>query len=142
MIALIGLLTPYFITFGIYYAAGKDLMAFLPLFPVTFSSELKVTFSEADNMALSFAAIIIIMSMAFPFTHLNIKKIKSRKIFSLLIWVFLISVAVYFIMPSVSVEIIWITAIPVSYFLTHYFIFIKKKLVAEYFSPYFFLLSS
>ena len=78
--------------------------------------------------------------MAFLFTHLNIKKIKSRKTFSLLIWVFLISVAVYFIMPSVSVEIIWITAIPVSYFLAHYFIFIRKKLMAEIFLSVLFLI--
>ena len=62
---------------------------------------------------------------------LNNKKIKSRKTFSLLIWIFLISVAVYILIPSVSVEIVWITAIPVSYFLTHYFVFIRKKLVPE-----------
>ena len=31
IIALVGLLTPYFITFGIYYAAGKDLRALLTL---------------------------------------------------------------------------------------------------------------
>ena len=73
------------------------------------------------------------MSIAYLFTLLNTKKIKSRKTFSLLIWTFLISVAVYFIMPSVSVEIIWITAIPASYFLTHYFVFMKKKLMPEIF---------
>jgi hypothetical protein len=78
--------------------------------------------------------------MVFLFTHLNSKKIKSRKTFSLLIWAFLISLAVYFIMPSVSVEMIWITALPVSYFLTNYFLFIRKKLIPEIFLSVLFLL--
>ena len=43
-------------------------------------------------------------------------------------------------MPSVSVEMIWITAIPVSYFLAHYFLFIRKKLMPEIFLSVLFLL--
>jgi putative flippase GtrA len=62
---------------------------------------------------------------------MNIKKIKSRKTFSLLIWTFLIAIIVYYAVPSVSVEIAWLMGIPVSYFLTHYFVFVKKKLVPE-----------
>jgi putative flippase GtrA len=76
----------------------------------------------------------------YLFSLLNSKKIRSRKTFSLLIWAFLISLAVYYIMPSVSTEIGWITAIPVSYFLTHYFVFIRKKLVPEIFLSVLFLL--
>jgi hypothetical protein len=48
-----------------------------------------------------------------------------------MIWTFLISLVVYFAMPSVSVEIVWLASIPVSYFLTHYFVFVKKKLVPD-----------
>ena len=71
------------------------------------------------------------MSLTQVFKQMNTKKIKSRKTFSLLIWIFLISIIVYILMHSVSVEIIWITAIPVSYFLSHYFVFVRKKLVPE-----------
>ena len=38
---------------------------------------------------------------------------------------------VYFALPSASVEIVWLASIPVSYFLTHYFVFVKKKLVPD-----------
>jgi hypothetical protein len=141
IIALVGLLTPYFITFGIYYAAGKDLRALLTLISGNLFLRTEGYFFPTLTIAgLVIAAIIIIVSMAFLFTHLKIKKIKSRKTFSLLIWVFLISVAVYLIIPAVSVEIIWITAIPVSYFLAHYFIFIRKKLMAEIFFSVLFLI--
>jgi len=75
----------------------------------------------------------VLISAGFIIMLQNTKKIRSRKTFSLLIWVFAISLAVYIIVPSVSVEMIWITAIPFSYFLSHYFIFSKKKLVSEVF---------
>jgi hypothetical protein len=48
-----------------------------------------------------------------------------------MIWIFIISIVVYFALPSASVEIIWLTSIPLSYFFTHYFVFAKKKLVPE-----------
>jgi len=62
---------------------------------------------------------------------MNSKKIKSRKTFSLMIWTLIVSIIVYFALPSASVEIIWIASIPISYFLTHYFVFVKKKLVPD-----------
>jgi hypothetical protein len=71
---------------------------------------------------------------------MNKKKIQARKTFSLLIWLFIISIAVYFLLPSVSVEIVWITGIPISYFLAHYFEFFRKKLVTEIIFSLFFLL--
>jgi hypothetical protein len=141
ILVLLGLLTPYFIAFGIYYVTGKDIGALMAL--ITGNLFLRTEgyfFPVLTIIGLGFAAIIIVVSMVFLFTHLNSKKIKSRKTFSLLIWAFLISLAVYFIMPSVSVEMIWITALPVSYFLTNYFLFIRKKLIPEIFLSVLFLL--
>ena len=48
-----------------------------------------------------------------------------------MIWTFIIAIIVYFALPSASVELVWLMSIPVSYFLTHYFVFAKKKLVPE-----------
>jgi hypothetical protein len=141
VISLFGLLTPYLITFGVYYVAGKDIRALLALIRVNlFLRTEGYFFSRLTIVGLILSSIIVIVSLTYLFTLLNTKKIKSRKTFSLLIWTFLISVAIYFIMPSVSVELVWITAIPVSYFLTHYFIFIKKRWVPEIFLSVMFLL--
>jgi len=141
IISIFGLLTPYLIIFGIYYVIGKDMKALLGLIGANLFLKTEVyLFPRLTLVALIFASIIIIVSIVYLFSLLNSKKIKSRKTFSLLLWAFLISVSVYFIMPTVSVEIVWITAIPVSYFLTHYFVFIKKKLVPEIFLSGLFLL--
>ena len=95
---------------------------------ISLSGQKAIFLPDLIIAALIIISIMVIVSIAFLFGNINNKKIKSRKTFSLLIWLFLISIAVYMVMPPVSVEIIWIIAIPASYFLTHYFIFMKKKL--------------
>jgi hypothetical protein len=131
-ISILGLLTPYLLTFGFYYVTGKDVRALLTLIGNNlFLRTVGFQFSKVTIAILIVSSIMIVMSLLYLLSMLNTKKIKSGKTFSILIWSFLISLAVYFILPSVSVEIVWIAAIPVSYFLTHYFVFIKKKLLPE-----------
>ena len=133
-ISILGLLTPYLLAFGIYYVFGKDIAVLLSLIGSNLlDKSADYQFSGLTIAALIFSGIIILVSIAFLFKLMNTKKIKSRKTFSLLIWVFLISTGIYFVLPSVSVEIVWIISIPVSYFLAHYFVFVKKKLVPDIF---------
>jgi hypothetical protein len=131
-ISILGLLTPYLIIFGIYYVAGKDNRALLTLIGDNlFLRSEAFQFSRATIVIIIIFSIMIIMSLFYLISMLNTKKIKSRKTFSILIWAFLFCNIVYFFVPSASVEIVWIAAIPVSYFLTHYFVFIRKKVLPE-----------
>jgi hypothetical protein len=132
VISVFGLLTPYVLTFGLYYVTGKDVLALIKLI----GSNLFVKSTLFPVKSLTIAALIftgacLLMSMIQLINHMNSKKIKSRKTFSLLIWAFLISVTAFFVLPSVSFEIEWLAGIPASYFLTHYFVFARKKLVPE-----------
>jgi len=140
-LALLGLITPYLITYGLYYVLGHAPDDFLSLVYNSLTIEHEgYIFQRLTIVTLIFAAILVIMSIGYLIMVLNSKKIKSRKTFTLLIWVFIISVAVYFLVPSVSVEMIWISGIPVSYFLAHYFILTRKKLVSELFFTILFVL--
>jgi hypothetical protein len=142
-ISIFGLLTPYVIAFGLWYVEGRDLRDFIHLINSNlFIRSEGYFFARLTILALICSSVMVIVSMAFLFGNLNNKKIKSGKIFSLLIWLFLVSAAVYIIMPPVSVEIIWIIAIPSSYFLTDYVIFMKKKLVPEIFLSLLFILTA
>jgi len=133
-ISILGLITPYLLAFGSYYVIGKDMEDLMSLVENNlFSRSESYLFSRLTIAALIFACMIVLVSLFNLGTFMSTKKIKSRKTFSLLIWVFLISIGVYFVLPSVSVEIVWLTGIPVSYFLTHYFVFAKKKMVPEIF---------
>jgi hypothetical protein len=131
-ISLLGLLTPYLITFGVYYVIGKNVGdLWRVLGDNLFSKPTYYPFQALTIVALVFCGVLIFISLLKLLQQINNKKIKSRKTFSLLIWTFMISLIVYFALPSASIEIIWLTSIPVSYFLTHYFVFVKKKMVPE-----------
>lgn len=133
-ISVLGLITPYLIVFGVYYVLGNDLPALLSLVENNlFSRSAGYDFDRLTIVTLVFTGIIVIVSVVYLFMLLNAKKVKTRQTFSLLIWAFLISLAAYIVLPSVSVEILWIMSVPVSYFLTHYFVFAKKKLVPDIF---------
>ena len=139
-ISVIGLVTPFILTFGIYYVLGKDIKNLLSLLEYNlFGKSTSYAFTRLTVVAVTFAGLSTLVSIIYLLMLMNTKKITSRTTFSLLLWVFLIAMGVYFMVPSVSVEIVWLAGIPVSYFWAHYFVFIKKKLVPEIFFSLFFV---
>jgi hypothetical protein len=81
-----------------------------------------------------------LISLSFLLSVINGKKIKSRKTFTELIWILIISLAVYFALPSASVEIVYIISVPLCYIVAHYFVFSRKKLMPEIFFMLIFLI--
>jgi hypothetical protein len=139
-ISVIGLITPYILTFGTYYVLGKDIKNLLSLLEYNLFGKLSsYAFTRLTLATVAFAGLSTLVSIVYLLMLMNNKKIKSRKTFFLLIWVFIISTGIY-LLPSASVEIVWLTGIPVSYFLTHYFVFVKRKLVPEIFFSLFIIL--
>jgi len=129
-VSLIGLVTPYLIAFGVYYLMDKDIQSLIALIRENlFGISDGFTFTWMTVAALIYVILVILMSFVFLLFTMNTEKIKARKTFYLLIWVFLISVGIYVLLSSVSVEIIWLMSIPASYFLTHYFLHLRKKMV-------------
>ena len=141
VISLLGFITPALLTVGFYYVLGKDIVS-LPviLYDNLFSSNGQNSQGAFVLAGLIMLGIIIIISTAHLISLLSNKKIKSRKTFSELIWALVLSFVVYFALPSASVELIWLAAIPISYILAHFLIFSKKKLVPEIFFAALFLI--
>ena len=141
-LSVLGLCVPPLLTAGIYYVADKDLDQLASVAKYNL-------FQKAGDFHLSglvIPGLIIIgfcciLSLFHLLSVMNVKKIKSRKTFSELIWTFFITVVVFFVVPSASIELIYIAAIPLSYFLTHYFIFSKKQLIPEIFFTAFFVVN-
>jgi hypothetical protein len=141
VLSILGLITPYLIAFGLYYVIGKNMESLLAMLQNNlFVRSESYFFPRLTIATLIYIILLILISIVYLFMHLNSKKIKSRKTFSLLVWVFLIAIGVYIALPSVSVEMIWLISIPVSYILSHYFVFVKKKLIPEIFFSVFFVL--
>ncbi len=132
IISVLGLITPWFLTFGFTYVTGdglKSLMSVIAWNLFTRSTDLNI--SGVTIAALIVLGLITLISMFYLFSVINTKKIKSRKTFRLLIWALLISAAIFLLFEPVSEEIFWLAGIPVSYLLTHYFVFVRKKVIPE-----------
>jgi hypothetical protein len=131
-IAIVGLVTPYFLIAGLYYVIGREISIFWSdITGNLFGESQGYVFSRLTIITLVVLGFIFIISIAFLMMQMSSKKIRSRKTFWLLLWTLFISLAVYVLLPSVSVEIIWITGIPACYILTHYFLFVRKKILPE-----------
>jgi hypothetical protein len=141
LISFIGLATPYIITFGIYYILGKNPEELINIIKYNLIGKASnYAFTTLTVTTVVFAGLVTSISIFYLVTVMNSKKISSRKTFLLLLWLFFMSMGIYLILPSVSVEMIWLTGIPVSYILSHYFVFVRKKLVPEIIFSAFFVL--
>lgn len=140
LLALLGLITPFILTAGIYYVIGDDPMDIISQLDVNLSGRSEFAFIPITIIALIYTGALAFVSMSHLFMTIGARKIQSRKTYLLLLWIFMISMLVWFLVPSVSVEITWIAAIPLCYFLSHYFIFLRRKIVAEILFSLFFLL--
>lgn len=141
LLAILGLCTPLLLTVGIYYVTGKELGLLVSDAKFNlFEDSGNYYFSRVAITGLIIVAFCTLVSIFHLLSVMNSKKIKSRKTFTELIWAFVISIAVFFLLPSASVELIYLAGIPLSYFLSHYFIFSKKKLLPEIFFSALFIL--
>lgn len=141
LLSIIGLLTPFVLTLGIYYVEGTNPVDFLNILMYNLFG-LKAGFAliPVIIIAMIYTGVLVFGSLYSLILMFGTKKVQSRKTFSLLLWVFLISILIWLLVPSVSIEIIWIAAIPLSYFLSHYFVFLKRKVFSEIMFTLFFLM--
>jgi hypothetical protein len=141
VVSILGLIIPYIIMFGLYYTLNYDLNdLFSLIYANLFSEAASFGLSNLKIAALIFMLGVIIFSLTHVLMFQSKTKIKSRKTFLLLIWTFFIAAIVYFFVPSASLEIIWISAIPSSYFIANYFIFSRRKILSEVLFGLFFLI--
>ncbi|MDP4223756.1 MAG: hypothetical protein Q8868_10625 [Bacteroidota bacterium] len=143
IISCIGLATPWFITIGFLYVAGGDVKSLLSGISYNlFGWDANSHINWIVITGLGITGLIFLLCTLYLLSAINMKRIKSRKTFVLLIWIFVISVVIYLIFKPVSLEVFWIGAVPVSYILTHYFVFKRERLLPEiYFTALFILVA-
>ncbi|HLN55037.1 MAG TPA: DUF6427 family protein [Bacteroidales bacterium] len=131
-LSLTGLIAPFALAIGFYYVIGKNPLDLLYLIDYNlFGRKAAFAFTPVIVVTAIYAGVLVLASLSHLFMIIGTKKIQSRKTFALLSWVMIISLSAWLLVPSISVEMIWIAAIPLSYFLSHYFTFLKKRLLPE-----------
>jgi hypothetical protein len=132
VLSVTGLATPFVITAALYYITGRDPADFFRLFEYNlFGRHAIFAFNTLIIVALIFTGSLTFAGIFQLFFMAGGMKVQSRKTFSLLVWILFISLFLYFVNPAVSVEMIWIAAIPVSYILSNYFIYLRRKVLSE-----------
>ena len=131
-LALAGGLLPWGLFYAVWYLTGKDPgelseIIYNNLFGVAPS----VYWSRTLIILLIVVAMTFIPGLFSLFSVMSTKKVKSRKTFTLIVWILVISAVIYIVIPSVSVEIIAIAAIPAAYIISHYYVVTTRTATAE-----------
>jgi len=128
IISIMGLATPLFLVYGFLYVTGNDMDSQLSAISYNlFGKDGHYSISGLSLGVLIAAGITVLISVTQLLSAINTKKIKSRKTFILLLWTFFIALGIEVLFKTVSAEMLWIIAIPPTYFITHYFVFSRSK---------------
>lgn len=133
IISTLGFVLPWLAALAYYGATGQsdELMATLKSNISLHGSLLKGNLSV--QIYLGFLALMILLSSISLLSQYDFKKISARKYFKAFFWVFLISCILLVANPGVSQDIIILLAIPVSYLVSNYLIYMKRPIWGEIF---------
>jgi hypothetical protein len=131
--SVIGLATPFVFTVSYYFLMEEGII--IDFFN-TFQSNIFLPFNYMNFdipgiIFLSYLGFLIFVASFRMIRFFSVKKVSSRKFFKLSFWVFILTVILYFTIPSASVELLIILLIPVSYLLTHFFLGLKTQWLGE-----------
>ncbi len=133
LLSLAGLITPFIILYSFYYLSGRDIFLLNSFFIDSIITTVPEYYWSAEVIIIiSVNILIFIISLLHLWSIFNTKKIRSREIFSLLTWMIVITVAVYFLSPSASVELMYVLLIPMVYIITHFLVMIRNRKMANY----------
>lgn len=129
----IGFVLPWLAAVAFYLATGRQEELIQTLQSnITFHQ----TFLRNDLPIQIFGGFLILLTLLSSFFILKQfdgKKISSRRYFKTFFWTFLISVILIIANHAVSQEIIIIMAIPLTYLISNYLIFMKRQFYGELF---------
>lgn len=128
IISVAGLAAPLFIAFGIMYLSDADLAAMTDgIRNDMFTGRPVYANTIVLRIILALLSVILLIGIASLVSRMNTQKIKARKTFILLFWIFFISILLLFIFRSVSLEIFWFAGIPAGYFISYFILHSRNK---------------
>ncbi|MBN2613974.1 MAG: hypothetical protein JXB00_20620 [Bacteroidales bacterium] len=131
--SIIGFILPFLFLMAYYYFFDKDLGELSLTFRTSIIARSKMI-SDTSGLVvfLVVLALIFLVSSFFMLNKYDTKKIHARKFFLYFFWVFALSVMLYFIVPSFGVDLILIIAIPVTFLISHYFVFARLNFFTRF----------
>ena len=125
---LLGLITPYFFYFVFVFVTGITFVMpkFFNFSQISFSRIQEAHLSK--QIWLTILLLVVLVSFFELFTWLYKKSIKSRKSFITIIWFFIISTLIAFYSGT---EYFYFSLIPLAIIIANYFVYTKKRKIAN-----------
>ncbi|NJK87582.1 MAG: hypothetical protein HC906_18025 [Bacteroidales bacterium] len=130
MFTLVGFLLPFLFLFTYFFWTKAGFLANFNQLMIN----LKVQQSVFE-LSLYFKLFVLLMILFILIASIHLmsnyttRKIQTRKFYMFFLLIFLISIFLYVTVSSIGLEIIYITAIPVTYLISHFFVFVKTKFI-------------
>ncbi|MEA3318305.1 MAG: hypothetical protein U9R54_10135 [Bacteroidota bacterium] len=126
-VPILGLLTPYLFLFV--YLFLNDDVNYLVEAIENFSFEFSIIVPSLPYIIFySFFSLLLVVASISTARRVTMKKIKVRKYFNINWWVFILGIVLFLFVTNVSYEILYLIAIPSSFFITEYFYNIRKNI--------------
>lgn len=125
---IIGLIIPFFLLDSYYYLLVSNIHIVYNSFFDSFTVvNEKIQYKNPIIFLSIYLAFLMVLSSQYLLNTFQGKKILQRKAFTLFFWLFASTLAMYLIIPQTSAELVYFLAIPISYLLANYFVFIKSN---------------
>ena len=131
VLTTIGFVLPLLAGFSYYLITGQqdELMHTLQ---VNFSSHQLFLMEDFPvQIYLGYLFLLTLLGSYFILSQYDDKRISSRKFFKIFFWVFLISILLIAANRAISEEIILLLALPLTYLISNFFIFMKRQFWGE-----------
>ncbi|UCG27462.1 MAG: hypothetical protein JSV24_10870 [Bacteroidales bacterium] len=132
LVTLLGFFTPLALMITIYFLSGAEIIRFFEnvkiniIFPFYYEN-----FDLYDLVFLSYLGLLILIFSIYMIRNFSSIKISSRKYLDIMLWIFILTLIIYFFVPSASVELILILFIPLSYLFTYFFVSVKSAWIGN-----------
>jgi len=133
ILSTLGFIFPWLVAFAYYGASGQsdELMVTLKANLSLHQSFLRQNLPI--QIYMGFLVFLTLLASFLLLSQYDGKKISSRKYFKAFFWIFLISCVLIVANPAVSQDIIILLAIPLTYLISNYLIFMKRQIWGEIF---------
>jgi len=129
---VLGMIIPYIIYACILYISGNKIkIPFSLLYNVPFILNWDINDNLISLFFFGYITILIILASFQMIKLFGTKKAHSRKFFIYFLWLFILTVFIYLIVPGAAIEILYIVAVSLSFLFAHYFINLKSFWISE-----------
>jgi hypothetical protein len=121
LFTVVGFIIPILYVFSMFFIFNKPVLEILGQIFKQFGLKKEIIMSPVFLTGLSVYSAFLIFASFFAIKKYTTAKIQSRKLYQLLLYLFINTLAVYFLVPSAGMELFFVIAIPSSVLFSIFF---------------------